>query len=78
MITKQQKESKDLEKVRNWAIRAQRAQYGLSQAQMGEIIGDTAETYSRKERGEQEFTITDAIAFKEHFGLKSIDEIFPE
>jgi len=68
---------KKVEKVKNWAIRALRAQYNYNQERMGAINGDSVETYSRKERGEQEYTISDAHGFKKHFGLETIDEIFP-
>ena len=61
-------------------LRGLMAKYGLSQQQMGEIIGNTYHTFGKKLNNIADFTYTDMGDIKEFFSEKgeklSIENIF--
>jgi DNA-binding XRE family transcriptional regulator len=65
-----------LDKVINAGIKALRAEYGLSQADMANIIGCSLTTYQFKETGKLVFSIDDAKIIKKHFKLETIEPVF--
>jgi len=58
-----------------WNLMRIRKEHGLSQAEFGEILGMKPGAYGRKERGEQEFRISEMIAIHLYFKI-SMDQIF--
>ena len=52
-----------------------RKEQGITQQQMGQLIGCATSNYNRKERGKMNFRITEMEIIKKHFN-KPLDEIF--
>ena len=59
----------------NRKLRAARVEIGLTQAQLAKLIDMPASTYQKKEQGQTEFTIKEAIKIAEILN-KSIYDIF--
>lgn len=61
-------------------LRALMAKHGLTQQDMGQVVGNTYRTFGKKLNHEADFTLSDMWRIKEHFaGLgsnRTIDEIF--
>lgn len=61
-------------------LRALMAKHGLTQQDMGKIIGNTYRTFGKKLNGEADFTFSEMWKIKEYFksfgSRKNTDEIF--
>lgn len=58
----------------NPSIKKIRVWHGLTQAEMGELLGLAKSTYSQKEQKLINWTLADVINVKKHFGI-DIDEL---
>ncbi len=61
-------------------LRALMAKHGDDQASMGNLIGNTYQTFGRKLRCDSEFTFDDMITIRDHYNSKgeevSMDKLF--
>lgn len=55
-------------------IKTMRILNGLSQKQMGEIIGVSQGTYQQKETGNIKFSLDEVITIKRKFNIESFDD----
>lgn len=64
-------------KAKFWGLYRARVENRQSQNDVAKLLNIFKDTYGRKERGEVDFTISEALKLSTHFG-RSLDDLFKE